>query len=94
MELNKILIAFITFSIISGLLGMMIAITNILFFKKEDKKEELVYKMLPGYNCGACGQPGCLAFSKELIKNKDEIYKCKPMKKEQRDEIIRLLNNN
>lgn len=92
MEIKNIIIAFIVFIIISGVLGIMIGIVNILFYVKKDNTEEVIYKMLPGYNCGACGKAGCLALAKDILKNKEEIYKCKPIKKEDRDKILDYIN--
>lgn len=33
----------------------------------EDPRLEVVEDLLPGNNCGACGQPGCAAFATKLI---------------------------
>lgn len=92
MEIKNIIIAFIVFIIISGVLGIMIGIVNILFYVKNDDTEEVIYKMLPGYNCGACGKAGCLALAKDILKNKEEVYKCKPIKKEDRDKILNYID--
>jgi Na+-translocating ferredoxin:NAD+ oxidoreductase RNF subunit RnfB len=34
---------------------------------EEDPRLEVVEELLPGNNCGACGQPGCAAFAERLI---------------------------
>ena len=34
---------------------------------EEDPRLEIVEEMLPGNNCGACGQPGCAAFAEKLV---------------------------
>ena len=33
----------------------------------EDPRVEQVEGMLPGTNCGACGQPGCRAFAESVV---------------------------
>jgi len=34
---------------------------------EEDKRLEKLVSLLPGTNCGACGQPGCRAFAEALL---------------------------
>ena len=34
---------------------------------EEDPRLEVVEELLPGNNCGACGQPGCAAFAEKLL---------------------------
>ena len=33
---------------------------------EEDPRLEVVEELLPGNNCGACGEPGCAAFAEKL----------------------------
>jgi electron transport complex protein RnfB len=34
---------------------------------EEDPRLEVLEELLPGNNCGACGQPGCAAFAEKLL---------------------------
>ena len=43
----------IYFTIIAFVLSLIIVILNNILFSKN--KEDEIVKMLPGYNCGACG---------------------------------------
>ena len=36
--------------------------------------------MLPGYNCGGCGYPGCSGMAAALADGSGSIDKCKPSK--------------
>ena len=45
-------------------LGVLIVLFSILFHVEEDPRVAAVEKMLPNYNCGACGKAGCVLFSK------------------------------
>ena len=45
----------------------LIALTHRKFKVWEDPRIEVVAGMLPGANCGACGQPGCRAFAELLV---------------------------
>ena len=37
------------------------------------------YKLLPGTNCGACGEPTCLAFAAKLVMQESDIAACSPL---------------
>lgn len=93
MEISNILIPVILTGIISGLLGLLISIVSKVFFVKKDEKIETVYNMLPGYNCGACGKAGCMGLAAEIVENKENVNKCKPIKQDQKDEILTFLSN-
>jgi len=38
-----------------------------------------VFKLLPGTNCGECGQPTCLAFAARLVQQEVNIAQCSPL---------------
>jgi len=78
---------------IGGALGLILAIANIVFFVKEDTRVEQVISMLPGYNCGACGYPGCSGLAASLVSGEVDQVVCKPAKADVREEIAEYLNN-
>jgi RnfABCDGE-type electron transport complex B subunit len=43
---------------------------------EEDPRLEVVEELLPGNNCGACGEPGCVAFAEKLIQAELTPGKC------------------
>lgn len=43
---------------------------------EEDPRLEQVEDLLPGNNCGACGEPGCAAFAGKLVKAETSPGKC------------------
>jgi Na+-translocating ferredoxin:NAD+ oxidoreductase RNF subunit RnfB len=43
---------------------------------EEDPRLEVVEELLPGNNCGACGQPGCFAFAEKLLEEEVTPGKC------------------
>ncbi|MFO7928081.1 MAG: 4Fe-4S binding protein [Candidatus Humimicrobiaceae bacterium] len=55
--------------------GILIFIVNRMLPKESEslKKTEDIEKRLPGYNCGACGYPGCFAYAQALAEDKDLI---------------------
>jgi len=97
MNYQNILITIIIVCIISGLLGLIIAaFSNFMklpITEKNNKIEE-VYKRLPGYNCGACGRAGCRNFAEAIVQEKEDYNKCRPMKKEQKEDLKKYLENN
>ena len=38
-----------------------------------------VYKLLPGTNCGECGEMTCLAFASKLFKGERSVEECRPL---------------
>jgi RnfABCDGE-type electron transport complex B subunit len=42
----------------------------------EDPRLEVVEELLPGNNCGACGEPGCAAFAGRLVAGTAQPGKC------------------
>jgi Na+-translocating ferredoxin:NAD+ oxidoreductase RNF subunit RnfB len=47
--------------------GVIIAVSNKVLRVDEDPRIEGTNERLPGTNCGACGEPGCLAFAEKLV---------------------------
>ena len=70
----------ITAAIIMTGLGVAFAIllaTADHFLKvEEDPRLERIEELLPGNNCGACGEPGCQAFAGKLINGEMAPSKC------------------
>lgn len=58
-----------------------------------DKKKEEVLKRLPGYNCGACGFGSCMGMADAILKDKEVYLKCRPMRKEAKEELKEYLEN-
>lgn len=38
-----------------------------------------VFRLLPGGNCGACGEPTCLAFAARIVKGGADLTACAPL---------------
>ena len=85
--------AILWIGIIGILLGLLIGIANLFLAVKEDPLVEAVYDLLPHFNCGACGTPGCLANSKEIVFNNQPLESCKPGDAAMRKKIQRLLDD-
>lgn len=67
--------------------GILIAISNKVLYVAPDKRIEQIFKLLPHFNCGACGTPGCQAMAAELVEGSINLNKCRPATPEQRKKI-------
>jgi electron transport complex protein RnfB len=64
----------VTAAAIMGGLGMLFGIILAVAYRflrvEEDPRLVLVSELLPGSNCGACGEPGCQGFAEALIEGR------------------------
>lgn len=60
---------------------------------KQDKQFDTIRKLLPGYNCGACGYGSCDGMAKAILEDKDAYKKCKPLHGENKEEIEKYLQS-
>jgi len=58
---------------------------------EEDPRLEPIEDLLPGNNCGACGEPGCAAFAGKLVKAETSPGKCTVSSEEGLVQIAELL---
>ncbi len=56
--------------------GIIIAVAYKFLQVQEDPRIEQVEELLPGTNCGACGQPGCHGFAEQLAKGDSQPGGC------------------
>ena len=47
--------------------GISLAVAHRLLHVEEDPRIDMIEGMLPGSNCGACGEAGCRAFAESVI---------------------------
>ena len=74
-------------------MGLILYIASVAFHVEEDEREATVTGMLPGYNCGSCGYPGCSGLAKSLVSGETDTVNCRPCKPEQRQAIVDYLNS-
>lgn len=73
---------------IGAVLGLVLSIASIVFHVEVDEREEKVNELLPGYNCGACGYPGCSGLAHALVAGETTKFACKVTKPEQKQMIV------
>jgi Na+-translocating ferredoxin:NAD+ oxidoreductase subunit B len=71
--------------------GFLIAAANKKLKVWEDPRIDAVAEMLPGTNCGACGQPGCRAFAEALIGGDVQPASCTVMGPGEREDVAGFL---
>jgi len=93
------MIVFLPFFVLGGL-GLVLGVGLSLAYKYltvfEDPRIDGVEKLLPNYNCGACGTPGCHAFAVGIINGEvKNLGRCKPGKVDKHfNPILEYLKNN
>jgi Na+-translocating ferredoxin:NAD+ oxidoreductase RNF subunit RnfB len=61
--MNEILLATLVMAVLGLLFGTVLALASRFLKVEEDPRIEQVETMLPGSNCGACGEAGCRALA-------------------------------
>jgi Na+-translocating ferredoxin:NAD+ oxidoreductase RNF subunit RnfB len=60
------------------LFGLILAIASKLFEVEIDPRVEEIIAVLPGANCGACGQAGCAGYAEQIVHGGEALDKCAP----------------
>lgn len=76
---------------ISLLLGVLIAVFAKYFEVEVDPRIKKIAELLPAYNCGACGYPGCDQYAEAVIEEGASESLCKPGGKDTIEEIKKVL---
>ncbi len=84
---------FLIMMTIGAILGLILAIASVKLKVEIDSRQETVKDMLPGYNCGACGCPGCAGMAEKIMQEQIHLRACKPAKQQQLDDIADYLAN-
>jgi len=87
----EIIKAFVLMLVLGGVLGAALGFASKVFYVKEDTRVADVLALLPGYNCGGCGNPGCSGMAEKLVSGECKVEQCKPAKPEQREKIAQYL---
>ncbi len=77
--------------VIGALIGLFLGIAGKKFYVAPDTRVEDVLAMLPGYNCGGCGNPGCAGMASALVEGSCTVDKCKPCKADVKEQIKKYL---
>lgn len=84
------MIGILIVTLLAFFLGLIIVILD---SKLQDKQEDQFRKLLPGYNCGACGFGSCSGMAKKMCEDINAYKKCKPLKGENLEKMQNYINN-
>jgi electron transport complex protein RnfB len=87
----EILIAILVLGALGLIFGVGLAVASKKLAVASNPKLEEVQHLLPGSNCGACGNPGCFGFAENLISGKSLIQGCRVCSDESREKIAKVL---
>lgn len=87
------MIGIIIMTIVALLLSILLVVIDAFANKKDDKSEEYL-KLLPGYNCGACGFGSCQGMSEAMCENVMNYKKCRPLRGEKLEKMEEHLHLN
>ncbi len=87
----EIIKAVLLMLVLGGVIGVLLGIASVRLYVEEDHRVEDVLAMLPGYNCGGCGNPGCAGMAAKLVEGESTIDKCKPCKADAKEAIVAYL---
>jgi len=65
--MSTILLAAAIMGGLGAFFGLVLAVANRFLKVDEDPRIDTVEELLPGSNCGACGEPGCRAFAERVV---------------------------
>ncbi len=89
--MNEGLLALAIITGLGTLFGIILAVAYKKLKVEEDPRIDIVEDLLPGSNCGACGVPGCRAFSELLIANEASPSGCTVSSEDGVDKIANFL---
>ena len=86
--------AIILMLVLGAILGLGLGLANKFLHVEVDARVETVTSMLPGYNCGSCGYPGCSGMAEALVSGEvKKVGTCRPCKPDRKQEIVDYLNS-
>ena len=61
--------------------GVGLSLVDALMREPTDPRAQKLTEALPGYNCGACGYPGCAGYAEAIVNEGAPCDLCTPGKK-------------
>lgn len=72
----EVIVAALVLGSLGAALGIGLSYAAKVFYIKVDERVAQIREVLPGANCGACGQAGCDAFADAVVSGKSEVNGC------------------
>jgi RnfABCDGE-type electron transport complex B subunit len=87
----EIISAVLVLGFLGLLFGIGLAVASRKLAVQVDPKLEELHHLLPGSNCGACGNPGCFGFAENLLGGKSSPDACRVCSDEVKEKIAGLM---
>ena len=81
----------VSLSLAALIFGLVLSYAKLKLRVEKDPRIELVLQCLPNVNCGACGLPGCSAYSAGIVEDKYDINLCYVGGQDVVDEIAEIM---
>ena len=92
--MRGILIAILVMVVLGFVLGFIVSLVSTKFAVKEDERQKTIASLLPGANCGACGNPGCEAYAKKIFSHESDGSSCPVIKGEAKEKLFAYIKEN
>lgn len=79
--------AVLVLAIMGVLFGIVLGLADKFLQVEIDERVKTINDMLPQFNCGACGYPGCMGLAEAIVDEKGRVSDCKPIKPEGKEAI-------
>jgi Na+-translocating ferredoxin:NAD+ oxidoreductase RNF subunit RnfB len=90
----EILIPVLILGTMGLVFGAGLAFASWKFKVESDPRLDKIYRLLPGANCGACGEAGCFGFAEQILNAKTLIDNCRVASDEAKEEIAKAIGRN
>ena len=90
----QIFSAIVLMLVLGGLIGLALGIASKKLYVESDTRVDDVLAMLPGYNCGGCGNPGCSGMAEKIVDGTGTVNQCKPCKADMKEAILKYVAEN
>ncbi|MDF9867088.1 electron transport complex protein RnfB [Bacilli bacterium PM5-3] len=72
-------------------LGVILGLADKFLKVEVDSRVEKINELLPQFNCGACGYPGCMGLAEAIVAEEGRVSDCKPIKPEGKEAIYEFI---
>ncbi|MDL2212195.1 RnfABCDGE type electron transport complex subunit B [Erysipelotrichaceae bacterium OttesenSCG-928-M19] len=74
-------------TVLGVFLGFVLGFADKFLKVEVDSRVEKINELLPQYNCGACGHPGCMGLAEAIVAQSGKVSDCKPIKPDAKEAI-------
>lgn len=72
--------AIIVLLVLGSLFGIILGFADRFLKVEVDARVAKINELLPQFNCGVCGCPGCMGLAEAIVAKEARVSQCKPIK--------------